>query len=63
MEMEISSNVKFLKLYPSGEEKATIGANIGAFRSIGSQLTGEIFVAHDHTAGVHNASLNDVPTP
>jgi hypothetical protein len=37
--------------------------NIGAFRSIGSQSTAEIFLAHDHTVGVHNASLNDAPTP
>ena len=29
--------------------------NIEAFRSIGSRLTAEIFLAPDHTGGVHNA--------
>jgi hypothetical protein len=44
MEVEVSSNVKFFKLYLRGREARRWG-NIRAFRSIKSQLTVEIFLA------------------
>ncbi len=58
MEVEISSNVKFFKLYPRGREARSWG-NIGAFRSTISQSTAEIFLTPDHTGGVHNAFVTD----
>ena len=53
MEVEISSNMKFFKLYPRGRE----ARNIVAFRYVRSQSSAEIFLAHDHTGGVHIASM------
>jgi hypothetical protein len=43
MEVEISSNVKFLKLYPRGREARSWGC-IGAFTLVTSQLTAEIIL-------------------
>jgi len=56
MEVEISSNMKFIKLYPRGREAMSRG-NIGAFRSLISQSTAKTFLAHDHKVCVHNASM------
>jgi hypothetical protein len=61
MEVEISSNVKFFKLHMRGREAIRWG-NIRAFKSLISQSTVEIFLAHNHKgrrpllpndAGVH----------
>ena len=41
---------------PRGRE-ARIRGNIRTFRSVRSQSTAEIFLAHDHTGGVHNTSM------
>ena len=57
--MEISSNVKFFKLYLREREAKSWG-NMGAFRSLGSQSTVEIFLAHDYKGGVHNASVMQI---
>ena len=57
MEVEVSSNLKFFKLYLRRRREAKSWGNIGAFRSVGSQLTSKIFQALDHTGGVHNASV------
>jgi hypothetical protein len=56
VEVEISPNMKFFKLYPVGRE-ATNWGRIGAFRSLRSQLTVKIFLACELMAGVHNASM------
>ena len=56
MEVEVSSNMKFFKLYPRGREVKRWG-NIGAFRSLISQSTTKIFLAHDRKGCVHNASM------
>ena len=48
MEVEISSNMKFFKLYPRGK-KARSWDNIGTFRSLISLSTTKIFLACDHT--------------
>ena len=50
------SNVEFFKLYPRGR-KARIWGIIGAFRFVKLQSTAEVFLAPNHTAGVHNASV------
>ena len=54
MEVGISSNVKFFKLYPRGGEAKCRG-KIGAFRYVRSQSAAEIYLAPDSTGGVHNA--------
>ena len=51
-----SSNMKFFMLYPRGREVRSWG-NIRAFRSVESQATAEIFLAHDHMAGVRSVSM------
>jgi hypothetical protein len=56
MEVDISSNVKFSKLWPRGREAMSWGI-IGAFRFVKSQLTAEIFLASDHKGDVHIASV------
>ena len=56
MEVEISSNVKFFKLYPKGREVRSLGS-IGAFRSLTSQSTARISLACDHTGGVRSQRL------
>jgi hypothetical protein len=50
MEVEISFNVKFFKLYPRGREGKSWD-NIGAFRSLRLQSTVEIFLAHELMGG------------
>ena len=55
MKVEISSNVKYFELYPRGR-KAKNWGNIGVVRYVRSQSTVKIFLAPDHTGGVHNAS-------
>ena len=59
MEVEISSNVKFFKLYPRGRESIN-WRSIRVFRLVRSQSTAEIFLAHNHTGGVHNALVTEV---
>jgi hypothetical protein len=59
MEVEISSNVQFFKLYMRGREARSWG-KIGAFRFFGLQSTAEIFLAPDHTGGVLSASMTRV---
>jgi hypothetical protein len=49
MKVEISSNVKFFRLYPR-RRKAKSWGNIGAFRYVRSQSMAEKFLAHDHNA-------------
>ena len=56
MEVEISFSVNFFKLYMRQREAKSWG-NIGAFRSIESQSTTEIFLAPNHTGGVHSVSV------
>ena len=60
MEMEISSNVKFSKLYPRGREAKNWG-NIGDFRYVILQSTDEIFRAPAH--GRHSQCLSDAALP
>jgi hypothetical protein len=48
--------VKFFKLYPRGRE-AKMWGSIGAFTNAKSQSMATIFLALDHTGGVHNASM------
>jgi hypothetical protein len=59
MEVEVSFNVKFFKLYLVGREAISWG-NIGTFRSLKSYLTAEIFLAHELMGGVHNASVTRI---
>ena len=59
MEVEISSNVKFFKLYPRGRETRSWDS-ISAFKFVKSQ-TAKIFLTPDHTGDVHNASMMQVP--
>ena len=59
MEVEISSSVKIFKLYPVGRDAKSWGS-IGAFRSLRSQSTAEIFLARELMGGIHNASLTRV---
>jgi hypothetical protein len=61
MEVEISSNMKFFKLYPRGRE-AKSWDNIGAFQYVNLQLTIEIFLAPDHPGGVYNALVTQPKT-
>lgn len=56
MEVEISSSVKFFGLYLRGREARCWG-NIGAFEYVKSQSMVEILLTHDHTGGIHNASM------
>ena len=56
MEVEISSNMKFNKLYLRGRE-AKSRDNIGAFKFVISQSTNEIFLAPNHIGGVQSASV------
>ena len=56
MEVENSSDVKFSKLSPRGIEARSWG-NIGAFKYVRSQSAAEIFLAPDHTGGIHNTSV------
>ena len=53
--------LKFFKLYMRGREVRSWGA-IRTFRCVRSQSTAEIFLAHNHTGGVHNASATRVRT-
>jgi hypothetical protein len=62
MEVGISSNVKFFKPYLRVREAKNWG-NVGAFRYVISQSTGKIFLAHDHTGAVHNASTTQMSWP
>ena len=62
MEVEISSNVKFFKFSTRGKEAKSWG-NIGAFRSLKSQSMTKIFLARDHTGGIHNALMTVVLVP
>ena len=55
--MEVSSNVKFFKLYPRGREARGWGTIRGAFRSLKSQSTAEIFLVRNHKGDIVNASL------
>jgi hypothetical protein len=56
MEVEMSSNVKSFDLFVKRRE-ARSWDNKGAFRCVKLQSTAEIFLATDHTRGVHNASV------
>ena len=53
MEVDITSNMKFLKLYSRGREAKNWG-NIGTSRYVRSQSTVKISLTPDHTVGVHN---------
>jgi hypothetical protein len=53
MKVEISSNLKFFKLYPKKNETINWG-NIETFRSL---ILAEIFLAREMIGGVHNASV------
>lgn len=50
------------QIYPRGRE-AKIWGNTGALRFVRLQLTAKIFLAPDHTGGVHNASLTHFGLP
>ena len=54
--VEFSSNMKFFKLYLTGREAKSWG-NIKSFRFVTSQSTAKIFLAPDHTGGIHNALM------
>ena len=54
--VEISSNVKFFKLYPVGREAISWGS-IRASRSLILQLTDKIFLAREVMGDVPSASL------
>ena len=60
MKVEISSNMKFSKLYPRGREARSRG-NIGAFRFVISQFTAKIFLAPNH--GKRSQRLSDATLP
>ena len=53
MEVEISSDVKFFKLYPRKREAGSWGS-LRTFKFIKSQLTTEIFLAPDLMGGIHS---------
>ena len=59
MKVEITSNMKFFKLYPRGREDRSWGI-IGAFRFVRSQSTTEIFPTPNHTESVYNASVTQL---
>ena len=60
MEVEISSNMKFFKLYMSAR-KAISWGNIGTFISLRLQSTADIFLASELMGGVRSASMTRPP--